>query len=220
MKNDSKGKVTPSTPISDEAMEALARLMNDSPTVKKLHGTEWEIHALKPGAQWLIAEEAQKIVKKEKMSMGDVIKEMAANIPSVARILTIALLNDKAKINGEEYDKVYDTLLWGEYTQRDWAELLFEVMKLIDVDFFLANTNAVQTLRETTLGRKMTVLRANPWCSREEYLWGMTVAQVRLASLDFSHVEYTDKGDSNQRTINIETADDMKNLTDLGIPII
>lgn len=63
-------------------------------------------------------------------------------------------------------------------------------------------------------------LRANPWCSREEYLWGMTVAQVRLASLDFSHVEYTDKGDSNQRTINIETADDMKNLTDLGIPII
>ena len=125
----------PSTPISDEAMEALARLMNDSPTVKKLHGTEWEIHALKPGAQWLIAEEAQKIVKKEKMSMGDVIKEMAANIPSVARILTIALLNDKEKINGEEYTKVYDTLLWSEYTQRDWAELLFEVMKLIDVDF-------------------------------------------------------------------------------------
>lgn len=156
MKNDSKDKVTPQTPLSDEAMEALARLMNDSPTVKKLHGTEWEIHALKPGAQWLIAEEAQKIVKKEKMFMGDVIKEMAANIPSVARILTIALLNDKEKINGEEYNKVYDTLLWGEYTQRDWAELLFEVMKLIDVDFFLANTNAVQTLRETTLGRKMT----------------------------------------------------------------
>ncbi len=63
-------------------------------------------------------------------------------------------------------------------------------------------------------------LRANPWCSREEYLWGMTVAQVRLASLDFSHVEYTDKDNSNQHTINIESADDLKNLSDLGFPII
>jgi hypothetical protein len=156
MKNDRKGKVTPQTPLSDEAMEALVRLMNDSPTVKKLHGTEWEIHALKPGAQWLIAEEACKIVKKEKMSMGDVIKEMAGNIPSVARILTIALLNDKDRINSDEYNKVYDTLLWGDYRQRDWAELLFEIIKLMEVDFFFANTNAVQTLRETTLGRKMT----------------------------------------------------------------
>ena len=63
-------------------------------------------------------------------------------------------------------------------------------------------------------------LRANPWCSREEYLWGITVAQVRLASLDFSHVEYTDKDNNNQHTINIESADDLKNLSDLGFPII
>ena len=95
-------------------------------------------------------------MKKEKMSMGDVIKEMAGNIPSVARILTIALLNDKDRINSDEYNKVYDTLLWGDYRQRDWAELLFEIIKLMEVDFFFANTNAVQTLRETTLGRKMT----------------------------------------------------------------
>lgn len=33
-------------------------------------------------------------------------------------------------------------------------------------------------------------LKANPWCSREEYLWGMTVPQVKLASIDFSHTEY------------------------------
>ena len=63
-------------------------------------------------------------------------------------------------------------------------------------------------------------LRANLWCSREEYLWSMTVPQIRLASLDFSHVEYMDKGDSSQHTINIESADDLKNLSDLGFPII
>lgn len=33
-------------------------------------------------------------------------------------------------------------------------------------------------------------LRANPWCSRHEYLWDMTIAQVKLASIDFSHNEY------------------------------
>lgn len=33
-------------------------------------------------------------------------------------------------------------------------------------------------------------LKANPWCSRDEYLWGMTIPQVKLASIDFTHTEY------------------------------
>lgn len=33
-------------------------------------------------------------------------------------------------------------------------------------------------------------LRANPYVSREEYLWKWTIPQVKLASLDYSHVEY------------------------------
>ena len=33
-------------------------------------------------------------------------------------------------------------------------------------------------------------LRANPYVSREEYLWHWTVPQVKRASLDYSHVEY------------------------------
>ena len=42
--------------VSDDAMSRLARLMNDSPTILKLRGTEWEVRSLKPGTQWLIAE--------------------------------------------------------------------------------------------------------------------------------------------------------------------
>lgn len=33
-------------------------------------------------------------------------------------------------------------------------------------------------------------LRANPYVTREEYLWHWTIPQILLASYDFSHVEY------------------------------
>lgn len=143
--------------ISDEAMERLAKLMSDTPTLKKLHGTEWEIRALKPGTQWLIAEEACKVVKKENLAAGDVLKEFAKNLPSVCRALTLALLNDKGKIYGEEYTQVYDTLMWGEYRMEDWSALLMEVVSLLDVDFFFASTAVIETVRQRTLGRKETM---------------------------------------------------------------
>ena len=53
---EDENKVLPSSPLSDAAMERLAQIMNDSPTIVKLQGTEWEIRALKPGTQWMIAE--------------------------------------------------------------------------------------------------------------------------------------------------------------------
>lgn len=142
--------------VSDDAMAKLARLMNDSPTIMKLRGTEWEIRALKPGTQWLIAEETCRIVDKENASMGDVLKQFAVNMPSVCKVLTLALLNDKKRIYGEEFTEVYESLMWGEYDMRDWATLLAEILNLIDVVFFIASTNVVKMLRRSTLDRKMT----------------------------------------------------------------
>lgn len=153
---DKQKNVTPQTPVTDDAMARLAQLMNDSPTMMKLHGTEWEIHALKPGTQWLIAEETCKIVDRENMAMGDVLKQFAVNLPSVCRTLTLALLNDKRRINSDEYQQVYETLMWGEYDMKDWAVLLAEILNLVDVDFFFASTNVVKTLRRNTLDRKIT----------------------------------------------------------------
>lgn len=71
-------------------------------------------------------------------------------------------------------------------------------------------------------------LRANTWCSQEEYKWQMTVPQVRLASMDFTHIEYlSDKERKDNKKINkaknttvINGAEDFKNLNDLGIPIL
>ena len=33
-------------------------------------------------------------------------------------------------------------------------------------------------------------LRLNPYVTREEYMWKWTVPQIKLASYDFSHIEY------------------------------
>lgn len=73
-------------------------------------------------------------------------------------------------------------------------------------------------------------LRTNTWCSQEEYKWQMTVPQVRLASMDFTHIEYlSDKEikDNKKKNKNkaknttvINGAEDFKNLNDLGIPIL
>lgn len=144
----------PDSPLSDESMARLAQLMNNSPSLVTLKGTEWQICALKPGTQWQIAEEACKMIKKEKLSMGDVIKEFSANVPSVARVITLALLNDKDRIYGDEYQTVFDLLMWGNLNMDNWITLLVEIMNLLDVDFFFASTNAVQTFRNQALGRK------------------------------------------------------------------
>lgn len=42
-------------------------------------------------------------------------------------------------------------------------------------------------------------LRANPYVSKEEYMWKWTVPQIKLASYDFSHIEYLDNVDSNKK---------------------
>ena len=149
-------EVTPKTPITDEAMMRLVKIMNDSPTIIRFAGTEWEIKPLRAGTQWLIAEEACKIVDKENMTMGDVIKQFAENLPSVARVITLALLNDKDKIYGEEYNRVYETIMWGDVSLHESAILLSEILQLIDISFFFACTDVVKTLRRTTLDRKIT----------------------------------------------------------------
>ena len=69
-------------------------------------------------------------------------------------------------------------------------------------------------------------LRGNAWCSMEHYLWGMSVGQIRLSGIDFSHIEYLDSDKTKKKKpivedeITINSAEDLKNLTDLGMPII
>ena len=131
--------------ISVDAMERLAKVMNDTPTIVKMGNTEFAITHLKPGTQWLIAEESCKIMKAEQGNFKDVIKQFAINIPSVVHVITLAILNDKNRIfedyksrkYSEEYQSVYETIMW------------------VSMDYFFQSTNAVAMIREAALGRKM-----------------------------------------------------------------
>ena len=147
-----------------DAMTRLAQVMNDSPTIVKMANTEWAIKALRPATQWLIAEESLKIQKSEEGNFSDVIKQFAQNIPSVVKVLTLAILNDKKRIYGdntdgtfsEEYRAVYDTIMW-ETDSQSWIGLLVEVMNMLSLDYFFASTNAIAMIREMALGKKMTM---------------------------------------------------------------
>lgn len=148
--------------ISVDAMERLAKVMNDSPTIVKMSNTEFAITALKPGTQWLIAEESCKIMKAEQGNFKDVIKQFAVNIPSVVHVITLAILNDKNRIfedyksrkYSEEYQSVYETIMW-ETSPDNWLSLLVEIMNMLSMDYFFQSTNAVAMIREAALGRKM-----------------------------------------------------------------
>ena len=148
--------------ISADSMEKLAKVMNDTPTIVKMSNTEFAITALKPGTQWLIAEESCKIMKAEQGNFKDVIKQFAVNIPSVVHVITLAILNDKNRIfedyksrkYSEEYQSVYDTIMW-ETSPDNWLSLLVEIMNMLSMDYFFQTTNAVAMIREAALGRKM-----------------------------------------------------------------
>lgn len=143
-------------------MERLAKVMNDSPTVAKMGETEFKITALKPGTQWLIAEESCKILKAEKGNMNDVIRQFSVNIPSVVKIITLAILNDKDRIfkdwrkkeYSEEFECMQETIMW-ETNQDNWLSLLLEILNMLSMEYFFQTTNAIAMIREMALGRKM-----------------------------------------------------------------
>ena len=122
-------------PVSDEAMERLVRVMNDTPTLVKLADADWKITALKPAVQNLIAQEACDINKVEKASFEDVCKCFAKNLPSVVRIITLALLNDKERIE-KDYQRVYDTIRL-ECEMMECGRLIVQGLEVIDVSCFV-----------------------------------------------------------------------------------
>lgn len=149
--NTNKGKKV-FKEASDEAMEKLVKVMTDAPTLVKLADAGWEVRALKPAVQWEIAKIACEIHQVENASYGDILTEFAKNLPAVVRVITLALLNDKKRI-AEEYDIVYDTLMW-ESNPSEWATVLLEILNLQDIGFFLQITQVTEIFRQMTLQRK------------------------------------------------------------------
>lgn len=154
-KKRDEAKRKPTKVASDEAMEKLVRVMTDAPSLVKLANAGWEVRALKPAVQWEIAKIACEIHKVENATYGDVLKGFATSLPDVVRVITLALLNDKKRID-EEYDLVYDTLMW-ESKPSEWANVLLEILNLQDIGFFLQITQVTEIFRQSTLQRKKTM---------------------------------------------------------------
>lgn len=134
----------------------LAEILNDSPRTIKLGGREFKIKALRPGTQWLLAEEACKIAKNGE-SFTDLIKQFAMNAPSVAKCLCLAILNDKEKINGNEYSELMDFIQW-ETNPNEWIGVLVEVLQMIEIGFFLTSISVVDNFRQ--MMKKKTDIRS------------------------------------------------------------
>lgn len=152
--------------VSIDAQERLAEILNDSPRLVSLNGTEWEVRALRMGTQWLIAQKCIKIAKAEGANFGDIIKQFSVNIPSLIEVITLALLNDKNKIfkdgiesNGysDLYKSTYDTLMW-DCKVEEFGNIFLEVLQLIDVSFFMESHRILEIFREATMTRKTKTL--------------------------------------------------------------
>lgn len=145
------------------SQERLIEIMNDSPRIEKFAGTEWEVRALKPGTQWLIAQEAVKISRNESANFEDVIKQFAVNAPSVVTVLTLGLLNDRKRIfaNGmygeysDEFKSTYNTIMW-DTSQSEWITLTVEMLSMLDIEVFFSTISLIQIVRQRLLERKKT----------------------------------------------------------------
>lgn len=148
--------------VSLESQERLAEIMNDSPRLVSLNGTEWEIKALRMGTQWLICKKCIEVAKAENATFGDIIKQFTTNIPSVIEVLVLALLNDKKKIykDGDEgngfsdlYYATYNTLMW-DCKVEQFGDIFLSVLQMLDVSFFMASCRILEIFRESTMARK------------------------------------------------------------------
>lgn len=151
--------------VSLEAQTLLVETLNDSPHLVSLNGTQWEVRSLRFGTQYLIAEEVIKINKAESATFGDIVKQFAVNIPSMVKILTLCLLNDKRRIYkdgmetagfSDEYQSVYDTIMW-EGNVNEYGVLLLECLQMLDVSVFFQALDIVQIFRAGVTTRKTTM---------------------------------------------------------------
>ena len=158
-----KKEILPSE-VALDAQERLAEILSDSPRLVSLNGTEWEVKALRMGTQYLIAQEVIKINKVENATYGDVVKQFAVNIPSMLKILTLVLLNDKKKIfkNGDEgagfseqYEATYNTLAW-ECNVNEFGSIFLESLQLLDIGFFMESCRIVEMFKVATTARRTT----------------------------------------------------------------
>ena len=153
--------------VSDEAQNRLAEILADSPSIEKFAGTEWEMRPLRFGTQYLIVEEACKIIQADGANYGDVLRGLLVQIPATCKVLTLALLNDKNLIyqNGDPnqgfsklYKKIYDVIIWNA-DRDELSKILLDCLQMVDVTFFMEALGMLQIFRANVTEKKRTRMK-------------------------------------------------------------
>lgn len=148
-----------------EAQERLVEILNDSPRLATLAGTPYEVRSLRMGTQYLIAQEVLNINKVEHANYEDIVRQFAINIPSLVKVITLCLLNDKKRIYKEgceylgmsdEYKSLYDTLMW-EGNIQEYGMLLLECLQMLDVSYFFQTLDILSVFKTAVTGMKKTL---------------------------------------------------------------
>lgn len=164
-----KKKDCPDVSLDDQMR--LAKILNDTPTIVALEGTEWAIRPLRAGTQNLIAEKVLEInanAPKEDSdgerqdAFGGTVKHFAKSVPATIHIFTLALLNDKNKIYedgdpskgfSELYEATYNTLMW-DCDPKQFGKILIETLSLLDISFFLQSLDMLDVFRQAVTKKK------------------------------------------------------------------
>lgn len=164
-KKKKKGTDLESREVSLDAQELLVEILNDSPHLVSLNGTDWEVRTLRFGTQYLIAQEVVRVNKIEQgAGYGDVVKQFAMDIPSMVKIITLCLLNDKRRIYkdgietmgfSDEFKSVYESIMW-EGNIQDYGHLLLECLQMLDISAFFQALDIVQIFRAGVTAKKTT----------------------------------------------------------------
>lgn len=147
-----------------DSQARLAEILNDSPRLVSLNGTEWEVRTLRMGTQWLISKVVSDMIKDETKTFGDIMRQFSVNIPAILDVLTLCLLNNRFKIfkDGKQengYSELYyatrRTLEW-DCDVAEFGKILLECLQLLSVDFFLQSRDILEIFEKSVLEKKRT----------------------------------------------------------------
>lgn len=148
--------------VSVDDQIRLAEILNDTPRLASLGGTQWEVRALRMGTQYLIAGKILEITKAEDSSAGDLLRHFFLSLDAVCEVVAYCLLNDKNRLykegneaNGfsELFYATKDTLLW-DCDPKEFMPLLVDVFEMLDISFFFDSLNTLDMFRQMITAKK------------------------------------------------------------------
>lgn len=112
---------------------------------------EYQIGALVPYTSWKISLAINKIQKAE-ATIDGMLGALGANIPLLAEVIALAVLNDPDKF-GAELDELKMALLRSK-DYRNWFDIVRIIFEKLDFGFFFLITRQIEQL--STMTKKMT----------------------------------------------------------------